>query len=436
MVSEAEERLESLPTPQALPSGKIDPYAAIREPNYRQFASGFLASSTGLQMMGMALGWELYERTGDEFVLGLVGLCRALPVIVMALPAGHVIDSMDRRRVLVLTQTALGIAAACLCVASAYTAPVWFILVIVSLLGFCRSFNGPARSSLLPDIVTPGNFANAVTWNSGVFQLAATGGPLLAGVIIAACSGKAWPVYLVTSVLCLTFAITASFIRPAERQVRSAPMNFSDMSKGLSHVWKEKAILSTITLDLFAVLLGGATALLPVYAKDILHVGAIGLGWLRASPYIGAFVMAVILAHLPPIRRAGMLLLACVFGFGVCTIIFGIATSMTVALIALIVMGALDNVSVVIRHVLVQARTPANLRGRVSAVNSVFIESSNELGAFESGLVARFFGPVASVVSGGIGTLVIVAGVALLFPQLRRLDTLEIADERAKPAST
>ncbi len=417
------------PDPATSTRARHDPYAAIREPNYRQFAAGFLCSSTGLQMMGMALGWDLYERTNNEFILGLVGLCRALPVIAIAIPAGHVIDSADRKKVVVLTQAALALASAGLAAVSASeSASVWMILLMVVLTGCARSFNGPARATLLPDIVTPGNFANAVTWNSGAFQLAATGGPLIAGAIIAA-TGVAWPVYVCTSVLCLVFAFTALGISPRERKMSKKGLTIRDVSAGLSHVAKEKTILSTITLDLFAVLLGGATALMPVYARDILHVGPVGLGVLRASPYIGAFVMALVIAHLPPMRRTGMLLLSCVAAFGMCTIIFGLSTSVVLSIGTLVVLGAVDNVSVVIRHVLVQTRTPSELRGRVSAVNSVFIESSNELGAFESGSVAKLFTPVISVVSGGVGTLLVVLGIALVFPQLRRLDRLDMPPE-------
>ncbi|MGE3109153.1 MAG: MFS transporter [Phycisphaerales bacterium] len=419
-----------------------DPFAAVRVANYRLFASGFVFSSTGLQMLATALGWEMYDRTSDPFVLGLVGLCRALPVVLMALPAGYVIDSFERRRVLVMTQVGFALAAGLLALVSRERVPLWIMFVLITLMGCVRSFNGPVRSSLLPDLVPEGTFANAVTWNSFMFQISAIGGPLLAGWIIHA-AGAAWPVYLCTSGGCTVFALSSIWLRPLRAHAvsaggsRGAPRRLSlrGMVAGMSHVWRERTILAAIALDLFAVLLGGATALLPVYADDILHVGPVGLGWLKAAPFIGAAVMGVVLAYVPLRRRAGIKTLVCVAGFGACTIVFGLSTSFVLSMGALIVLGALDAVSVVVRHVLVQIRTPRELRGRVSAVNSVFIECSNELGGFESGAVARLatsvggvttaVGSVISVVSGGIGTIIVVIGVALLLPEMRKLDRLE-----------
>jgi len=413
-----------------------DPYAALRSANYRHFASGFLLSSCGLQMLGTAVGWEIYERTGDALHLGYAGLARALPVILLALPAGHIIDHLSRKRVLVVTQVAMGLGAMLLATASAMLAindprGVWAIYGALVLMGCARSFNGPSRASLLPLIVRPNEFHNAVTWNSGIFQLSATMGPIAAGVLIGRMH-VAWPVYALCAGACLIFALTATRLTPNEGDRAVGKVSFKSMTAGVNYLWHEKTILGTITLDLFAVLLGGATALMPVYAKDILKVGPEGLGVLRAAPYVGAFLMALALAHRPPFTRSGRALLGSVAGFGVCTILFGYCGlfpapyGLAIALGSLFTAGALDNISVVIRHVLVQARTPNHLRGRVSAVNSVFIESSNELGAFESGLVARLFSPLVSVVSGGIGTLAVVAVVALAFPQLRKLGKLEI----------
>jgi MFS family permease len=416
----------------SVPLGRHDPYAALRVPNYVIFATGFVLSSCGLQMLGTALSWELYERTRNPLVLGLVGLARALPVIIMALPAGHIIDHADRKRVLALTQTGFALVALLLAYASFAQAPVWGILALVVLAGLVRTFNGPVRSSLLPDLVPHHVFPNAATWNSGVFQISAAVGPVAAGAIIA-WAGSAWIVYVVTGALCLSFAILSLFLRPLRHhEMPKDAQRFTGMTDGLRHLTTEPVILSAITLDLFGVLLGGATALLPIYAEDILHVGPVGFGWLRAAPFIGAFVMAMVLAHAPPIRRAGATLLISVGAFGVCTLVFGLSQSFWLSLAALFMLGAVDSVSVVIRHVLVQVRTPARLRGRVSAVNSVFIECSNELGAFESGLVANLFGTasvvtgaVVSAVSGGVGTLIVVAGVALAFPSLRKLDRLQ-----------
>ena len=427
-------------------TGKHDPYAALREPNYRFFASGWVLASMGLQMQGMALAWEVYDRSNDPLMLGYVGVARALPVLALALPAGQLVDLLDRKKVLLWTQVAFACASVFLTLGSYYAVSVWWILALVSLTGCARVFNGPSRASLLPEIVRPERFHNAVTWNSGVFQLSATLGPLASGGMIW-WYGKAWPVYAVAAAACMVFALCVSQLRPYPGAVghgrtfmgwgalRPSVM-LDGMLDGARHMWREKTVLGTIALDLFAVLLGGATALLPVYAQDILHVGPIGLGALKAAPYVGALVMAVILAHRPPFKRAGRVLLWSVAGFGLCTIVFGLSTSFLLSIAMLFLAGALDGVSVVVRHVLVTVRTPERLRGRVSAVNSVFIESSNELGGFESGLVAKLTSPVFSVVSGGIGTVLVVIGMAWWLPELRRLGKLEAPPEEWQPDLT
>jgi MFS family permease len=404
-----------------------DPYAALRSPNYRLFASGFIVSSTGLQMLSAAVAWDIYDRTHNLLALGYIGLARAIPVILLALPAGHAVDVFDRKRVLILTQSAFAVLAAFLAVASYQHAPVWVFYALLVLTGCARVFNGPSRSSLLPLIVNPGDFHNAVTWNSGAFQFAAMVGPIAAGFVIAQFAG-AWPVYVIVSAACAIFAFTSSFIRPRPSARSQSKFTLAAMAAGLGHVWREKTVFGAITLDLFAVLLGGATALMPAYAKDVLQVGSVGYGWLRAAPFVGAFIVSLVIAQFPPFKRAGPALLWSVAGFGAATIGFGLSTSFLLSLAMLFVLGAVDNISVVIRHVLVQVRTPDHLRGRVSAVNSVFIESSNELGAFESGLVAHYLGPMVSVVSGGVGTLIVVAIMAITLPELRKLGRLREPD--------
>ncbi|MFZ4573547.1 MAG: MFS transporter [Phycisphaerales bacterium] len=417
-------------TPAAQPH---DAYAALREPSYRLFAGGFLISSMGLQMLATALGWEIYERTGSALNLGLVGLARALPVILLALPAGHIIDRFNKQTVLVLTQLAMGGVAAMLALASSSDWPLWSIYALVVLAGCARVFNGPARATLLPLIVPAGVFGNASTWNSGVFHVSGAIGPIVAGYLLHKYQAASI-VYGITAAGCVFFAGLATFLAPRASERHTGPFSVRSITAGLSHVWREKSVLAAITLDLFAVLLGGATALMPVYAKDILTwggepVGEKGLGYLRAAPYVGAAIMAFVLAHRPPFRRAGLSLLWSVAGFGVCMIVFGLSRNYILSLAVLFVSGAVDNVSVVIRHVLVQVRTPEHLRGRVSSVNSVFIESSNELGAYESGAVAKYAeglipgvsGAMFSVVSGGIGTLAVVLLVALLIPAIRVL---------------
>lgn len=433
-----------------------DSFAALRHRNYLLFAGGWLPASIGLQMQGTALAWEVYERTHDPFALGILGLARALPTVVLALPAGQMIDLLNRQRVLVNTQLGLAAVSMLLAVGSIFwersggaPAGVWMMYVLSALTGCARVFNGPSRASLLP-LILPGGastplFHNAITWNSGVFQLAATLGPLLAGWLIWI-THAAWPVYVVAALGCLAFGITAPLIHPYVRPenygrgvsslwdaVRPAVL-LPGILAGVRHIMQEKAVLGAIALDLFAVLLGGATALMPVYAKEILHVGPVGLGALRAAPYIGALLMAGVLANRPPFRRAGRALLWSVAGFGACTIGFGFSTNFALSLALLATLGALDNISVVVRHVLVSVRTPDALRGRVSTINAVFIESSNELGGFESGLVAKLFGPVFSVVSGGIGTLLVVLGMAWWLPELRRLGALTALEPQPAPS--
>jgi len=410
-----------------------DPFGAIREPNYRFFACSFLASSMGLQMLSMAIGWEIYERTGSEFLLGLMGLTRALPVIVLTLPAGTLVDRGNRKRILAVTQIAFGMIALALAFASHRHAPEWIFFALLLASGCVRSFNAPSRGALLPSLLPPERFGNAIAWQSGFFQFAAVAGPLLAGWLIAR-FGAAWVVYACTAVLCCAAGISALFLRPRPVTRTSEPPHLRDMFKGAQYIWREKTILGALTLDMLAVLFGGATALLPVYAKNILDCGPEGLGALRAAPYIGAFLMAIWLAARPNFSHAGRTLLWSVAVFGVCMIVFGLSTSMWLSLAALALSGAVDNISVVIRHMLVQIRTPDELRGRTTAVNSVFIECSNEVGAFESGTVARSFGPVFSVVSGGFGTLAVVGFVAFAFPALRRLKRVDETKDDVRQA--
>ena len=401
-----------------------DAYAALRNANYQRYALGFFLAATGLQALATAVGWEVYERTNDPLHLGYTGLARALPVVLLALPAGHTADLYSRRAIIAISQVGFALAAIGLCLVSHAHAPIWLVYLLLVFTGCCRAFNGPARGSFLPTIVPRGIFENAVAWSSSAFQLAAVTGPLLAGLLIW-WTKSAWPVYAMCAACNLAFAVCVLGIRPLILASATGKYTFASMMAGMGHLWREKTILGAITLDLFAVLLGGATALLPIFAADILHVGPVGLGVLRASSYVGAFAMGVYLAHSPPIKRSGPALIWSVAGFGVATIVFGLSENLWLSLAALFIAGAVDNVSVVVRHVLVQVRTPDHLRGRVGAVNSVFIECSNELGAFESGAVARLFGPVVSVVSGGIGTMVVAAGIAGLFPELRRLGRLQ-----------
>ncbi|MFO0893673.1 MAG: MFS transporter [Phycisphaerales bacterium] len=395
-------------------------FEALRIVNYQRFALAFVASSTGLQMLTTAVLWEVWERTHDALWLGWVGLARALPVVGLALVAGHAADVRSRHVILGLTQAGFALVAAAFATASMMGAHPAVFLGILVVSGVVRAFNGPSRASLLPLLVPEAAFPNAVACNSGIFQFSAIAGPLLAGGILRI-THEASPVYICAAGLCACSAVIAISLKPAPAVRATGGFTVSSMLAGMSHIWKEKTVFGALTLDLLAVLFGGATALLPIFADEILGTGPVGLGLLRAAPFIGALGTAAWLAAKPEMRRAGPALLASVALFGLCMIGFGLSTSMLLSVILLAVSGAVDNVSVVVRHMLVQARTPNHLRGRVSAVNSLFIECSNELGAFESGLVSRLFGPVISVVSGGAGTLLVVAFTAWAFPQLATL---------------
>ena len=414
---------EPEPLPYARAAAATDPYAALRTTNYRRYISGWSFSATGLHMMNAAVHWELYDRTASAMALGLVGLVQALPVILLALPGGHVADTHDRRRILIAAQIGFAICALGLAAVSFQKGPLWLMYGLLVVAGCAKAFGSPARSALFPLILPESLFENAVTWNSFVFHVAATFGPIAAGFLMAKFGG-AWLVFLLTALGTLIFAASLLGVRPKPHVGQKEPMSLKTLFAGAGFLRREKTVLAAITLDLFAVLFGGATTMLPIFARDILHVGPIGFGALRAAPYVGAFVMAWVLAHRPPLQRAGRALLFSVAGFGALTVVFGLSTSFPLSLAVLLLAGALDNVSVVVRHVLVQLRTPNELRGRVSAVNTVFIDSSNELGGFESGLVAKLFSPVISVVSGGIGTILVVIGIAIAWPEIRRLGPL------------
>jgi MFS family permease len=400
--------------------GKRDPYAALRYSDYRYFLTGRLAASMGSQMIDVAIGWELYERTNRALALGFVGLVQVVPIILLALPAGHVADRFDRKRVAMLSLMLLIAGSLALAAISFTVAPIPLIYVTLFVIGVALSFHRPAVAALLPQLVPAEKFANAVTWNSVGWQLASVVGPAFGGLVIA-WRHHAGVVYLIDAALMLVFVFCLTRIRGQQiARVRKA-VTLESLLGGVRFVRHTKIILAAITLDLFAVLFGGATTLLPVFAKDILHVGAEGFGWLRAAPSIGAVLVAVLLLGRPPMRRAGKSLLLAVAGFGLATIVFGLSRSFPLSLAMLVLAGGLDMISVVVRQTLVQLRTPDEMRGRVSAVNSVFIDTSNELGGFESGASAALLGPVLSVVGGGIVTVLVVSAVAVAWPELRNM---------------
>ncbi len=406
-----------------------DPYAALRYPDFWLYLVGFLLGIIGEQILEVVVGWDLYLRTNNALTLGWVGLVSAAPVVLLALPAGHLADRSNRRWVMILSQIGWAICALWLGLISHQKGPIGTIYTLLFFTGVAKAIGGPARSALLPMLVPERSFSNAVTWNSTGFQTAAMLGPALGGFIIVGLGAPA--AYIAAALGPVAFAVMLLGVKTAGAPKHREPATLQSLAAGVKYVFATPIILATITLDLFAVLLGGATYLLPIFAKDILHVGATGFGWLRAAPAIGALVMAMIVAHSPPMKRAGRSMLWAVTGFGVATIVFGLSKNFWLSLFMLFLTGAFDNISVVVRHTLVQVLTPDSMRGRVSAVNNVFIGASNELGGFESGLTARLFRAVPSVVAGGIGTIVVVILVALGWPQVRAFGSL--LDAKAEP---
>lgn len=407
-------------------------YAVLGVPAFRRFVVGRFVASLGQQMLGVAVGWELYERTNSPLALGLVGLAQIGPMVLLTLPAGQLADRRDRRTIILWTQLAAAASSLGLAVSSFTGAPVWLTYLWLALSGTARAFLWPASGAFLPSLVPRPLLPTAVAWNSGLFQLSAALGPGLGGLAIAA-AGRAGPVYAFNVAAALACAALLAGIRvPAPAAAVEAGAGADGLTRspagvlsGISFVFNNPLILSTITLDLFAVLLGGAVALLPVYCKDILHVGPEGLGALQAALPIGSVAMALFLAHRPPLARAGRAMLGAVAIFGLATVGFGFSRNYLVSWCMLFLCGSMDNVSVVVRHTLIPLLTPDAMRGRVAAVNSIFIGASNELGSLESGLVASLFGPVAAVVSGGVGTVLVVLVAAVVWPELRRFGRLD-----------
>ncbi|BAZ37054.1 putative integral membrane efflux protein [Calothrix sp. NIES-4101] len=403
-----------------------DAFAALRFRDYRLFTIGRTLLFTNGQMQTVALGWELYDRTGSALVLGGIGLAQVLPAILLTLVAGHVADKYHRKPIMLFAMLIFALCSLGLAIISYTRAPnaVVLIYTILVLTGIAKAFLKPASDALMFQLIPVEVFTNAATWNSSSFQIASVVGPALGGFAIAVLKG-ATGVYLLAGFAGFLCLILMATISEPKFTPSKEPISLKALVAGATFVWKNQLILAAISLDMFAVLLGGAVALLPIFAKDILRVGPFELGCLQAAPSIGALIMAVSLAYLPPLRKAGKALLWSVIGFGVVTIIFGLSRWYWLSLLMLALSGALDAISVVIRHTLVQIRTPDNLRGRVAAINSVFISASNELGGFESGLAAAFLGPVVAVVGGGIGTIVVAIAAAYIWPEMRKLGTLE-----------
>jgi MFS family permease len=435
-----------------------DPYAAFRSRGFSFFTAGNLLSLTGRQMLAVAVEWEIYRRTHSATALGLVGLVFAVPIVSFSLPAGHLADRISRKHIILVAQIFSAIASVALAlvswqhlaipqmsilracnhglstVAAVFeqhhpsfhfddaSIPIIYLLLFIG--AVARTFSWAARSSFFPTLVPRDAFSNAVTWNNSVFQIGSVVGPAISGFLVAHISFSI--VYIIDAITAFSFFLLVLPIpRAKQTRDRIVQSTWRSLVAGMKFVFSKKVILATITLDLFAVLLGGATALLPIFADQILRCGPVGLGWMRAAPAVGAFTMALLIAYLPPMRQAGKTLLWCVTGFGLATIIFGLSKALWLSLSMLLIAGALDSVSVIVRGSIVQLMTPDEMRGRVSAVNNIFIGTSNEFGALESGLTAALFGPVISVVAGGIGTIVVVTAAALRWPQIRKIGALD-----------
>lgn len=402
-----------------------DPYAALRIPSFRWFVASLMAMTVATQIQAVVVAWQIYELTRDPLSLGLIGLAEAVPFIGVALFAGHVADRVNRRRVSLIALAALLLCSVALLVFSLRPGVVtanriWPIYVVIFLSGIARSFLQPARSALGAELVPRDLYPNAVTWRSSTWQFATVVGPAIGGLVYG--FGSAPAAYGVDAAIMAIAVVSLAAMRHSPRPTAASTESFLEsLTTGIRFVRSQPVILGALSLDLFSVLFGGAVALLPVFAAEILHVGPEGLGVLRAAPALGAVLMSLVMAHLPPLRQAGRTLLISVALFGLTMIGFGLSRNFLLSAALLAASGMADTVSVVIRSTLLQVLTPDHLLGRVSAVNAIFIGSSNEIGAFESGAAARLLGTVPAVVLGGLATLVVVAVTAVKVPGLRRL---------------
>jgi MFS family permease len=383
-----------------------------------------IASGFGFQMLSVAVGWQIYSITGRALDLGLIGLAQFIPSLLLALPAGHVADQFERRRIVLFGQIAEWVAITVLAGMSlAHGIHEFGILALVFVIGTAKAFESPALQSMLPALVPARILPRAMAVNASAGQAAMIMGPALGGFLYIAGPGV---VYTVAAALYLISVILMSRLRYEQAPPRREPATLKTLFAGVHFIRRRPDVLGVISLDLFAVLLGGATALLPIFAKDILHTGPWGLGLLRAAPAVGALLMSLWLARNSMERRVGTIMFASVAGFGVATLVFALSTTLWLSLTALFALGAFDMVSMVIRGALVQLDTPDEMRGRVSAVNAIFINTSNQLGEFESGMLAALVGAVGSAVIGGIGTLLVVGAWMAMFPGLRRRQRLQV----------
>jgi MFS family permease len=410
--------------------------SAFKSRDFRLYQAARLMVILGAEAQSVAVAWQVYALTHSALDLGYTGLALFLPGLFVMLAAGHAADRYDRRKIILMCY---GLQACCTAVllwlslsaTALKDGRVWPIYAVLVGIGLGRAFSGPAASAMLPSLVPKKDFVNAVTWGATIYQIANMSGPAVGGILFtlplagAVVMWKGAPiVYGFTLVMLLGFMALVGMIRAKMVVTEKKAFSMKTVLAGLEYVWRAKLLLGSISLDLFAVLLGGATALLPIFATDILHAGPRGLGLLRAMPSVGALVVSLTMVVRPIKRRAGATMLVCVGIFGAATVVFGLSKSIWLSAGALIVVGASDMVSVVVRSSVLQLATPPEMRGRVSAVNWLFIGASNEFGEFESGLTAHWWGAVRAVVIGGVGSMMVTATAAGLFPQLRRADAL------------
>jgi MFS family permease len=417
-----------------MPSSRSAPAdSLLRHRAFVAFWFARIASSFGFQMLSVAVGWQIYSITGRAFDLGLIGLVQFVPSVLLALPAGHVADQFERRRIVLIGQIIEWFAIVALA-ALTLTQHIHEIgiLGLVFVLGVAKAFEFPALQSMLPALVPAAILPRAMAVNASAGQAAMIMGPALGGLLYVAGPGV---VYVVAAVLYMIAATLMSRLRYEQAPPKREPATLKKLFAGVHFIRERKDVLGVISLDLFAVLLGGATALLPIFAKDILHTGPWGLGLLRAAPAVGALLMSFWLARHSLQRRVGPIMFAAVAGFGIATLVFALSTTLWLSLLALFALGAFDMVSMVIRSSLVQLDTPDDMRGRVSAVNAIFINTSNQLGEFESGMLAAWLGAVYATVLGGVGTLLVVGLWMTMFPGLRRRQQLYVqATAPSEPA--
>ncbi|HUB86313.1 MAG TPA: MFS transporter [Verrucomicrobiae bacterium] len=436
------------------PISSTDHYAVFRLRDFRLYLAGRLVAVLGQQMLTVAVGWELYERTRSPLALGIVGLAEMIAMVCCTLPSGHLADNFNRKRIILAALLVSSCASLGLALISWWRAPVPWVYACLFTAAAAQTFLWPANAAFLVSLVPRELFPRAVTWNSGAFQLSSVAGPALGGALIALLknysSHPAAFIYALNFLAAMTYFFCMKSVRAHHVVTNPEPMSLKSFAAGFRFIFAQRLILGMITLDMFAVFLGGATALLPVFAKDILNAGASGLGLLQAALPVGSVTCALFLAHRPPLQKAGRALLWCVTVFGLATVAFGILNGPALgrwlgisppapvwfwlSFAMLFICGAVDNVSVVVRHTSVQLLTPDEKRGRVSAVNSLFIGTSNQLGGFESGFTAFLFGEamnhsnatgaIVSVVTGGIGTILVVIAVAWIWPEIRKYGKL------------